>query len=209
LRVVGRDDHWSDETRNRAKHAQTILDSCTNYETLADATSDCSVVAGTSGKREIGDKISFRHFILPEELPRRLDGVSGKVAFIFGPEDIGLTNDQLHECDILVTIPSWEGYPILNLSHAVSIVCYVWFVTSAKHEFRESEGMRLLDPQLRDRLRSEINRLSDSIPTKEHKREGIEETLLRVVMRGLPKDDEIHRILSVISEAADAFESTK
>ena len=25
-------------------------------------------------------------------------------------------------------------------------------------------------------------------------------------MRGLPKDDEIHRILSVISEAADAFE---
>ena len=95
LRVVGRDDHWSDEARNRAKHAQTILDSCTNYETLADATSDCSVVAGTSGKREIGDKISFRHFILPEELPRRLDGVSGKVAFIFGPEDIGLTNDPV------------------------------------------------------------------------------------------------------------------
>jgi TrmH family RNA methyltransferase len=209
LRIVGRDGEWSDETRNRAKHAQGILDSCSTFESIADATDDCSMVVGTSGKREIGDKISFRHFVLPEELPRRLVGVSGKVAFIFGPEDIGLTNEQLHECDILVTIPTWEGYPILNLSHAVSIVCYAWFVTSTKHEFREAETMRLLDPDLRDRLRSEISRLTESMPTKEHKREGIEETLLRVVMRGLPKDDEIHRILSVISEAADAFESAK
>ena len=71
---------------------------------------------------------------------------------------------------------------------------------------RESEEKRLLDPELRYRLRAEINRLSDSMPTKDHKRVGIEETLLRVIMRGLPKDDEIHRILSVISEAADAFE---
>jgi len=41
---------------------------------------------------------------------------------------------------------------------------------------------------------------------KEHKRKGIEETLVRVIMRGLPKDDEIHRLLGVITEAADAFE---
>jgi len=209
LRIVGRHGEWSEETRNRAKHAQDILDSCSIFECIADATDDCSLVAGTSGKREIGDKISFRHFILPEELPRRLAGVSGKVALIFGPEDIGLTNEQLHECDILVTIPSWEGYPILNLSHAVSIICYAWFTTSAKQELREAESMRLLDPNLRNRLRSEISRLSDSMPTKEHKRDGIEETMLRVVMRGLPKDDEIHRILSVISEAANAFESEK
>ena len=44
------------------------------------------------------------------------------------------------------------------------------------------------------------------MPTKEHRREGIEETLIRVVMRGLPKDDEIHRLLGVITAAADAFE---
>ena len=44
------------------------------------------------------------------------------------------------------------------------------------------------------------------MPTKEHKRAGIEETLNRVIMRGLPKDDEIHRIISVITEVADSFE---
>ena len=44
------------------------------------------------------------------------------------------------------------------------------------------------------------------MPAKEHRRKGIEETLARVILRGLPKDDEIHRLLGVISEAADSFE---
>ena len=47
------------------------------------------------------------------------------------------------------------------------------------------------------------------MPTKEHKRKGIEETLFRVIMRGLPKDDEMHRLLGVISDAANSFENMK
>ena len=39
----------------------------------------------------------------------------------------------------------------------------------------------------------------ESLPTKDHKRAGIEDTLNRVIMRGLPKDDEIHRIIGVIN----------
>ena len=67
-------------------------------------------------------------------------------------------------------------------------------------------GGRLLDPNLRDKLRIEVRRLVEAMPTKDHKRKGIEETLLRVILRGLPKDDEIHRIIGVISESADSFE---
>jgi len=66
-----------------------------------------------------------------------------------------------------------------------------------------------LDPALRDRFREEAIRLSNIIPTREHKRKGIEETLIRVIMRGLPKDDEIHRLIGIISEAADSFENTE
>ena len=45
-----------------------------------------------------------------------------------------------------------------------------------------------------------------SMPTKNHRRRGIEDTLFRVILRGLPKEDEIHRLLAVVTEAADAFE---
>lgn len=204
LRIVGRAGEWSQDARNRAKNAQVVLDECAHFETLEEAVADCSIVVGTSGKREDGDKTSMRHFLLPDELPDRLSGVDGRVAFVFGPEGKGLMNEQLVQCDLLVTIPTWEGYPILNLSHAVAIICYSWRVYFSSNAPSGSGG-RLLDPNLRRQLRSEISDLVRVLPTKEHKRQGIEETLNRVIMRGLPKDDEIHRIIGVISMSKKSF----
>ena len=208
LRIVGRTPDWSDEVRNRAKNAQSVLDSAQCADTLQDAVSDCSVVVGTSGKREEGDRTAMRHFLLPDELPSRLSNVGGRVALVFGPEGRGLLNEELSECDLLVTIPTWEGYPILNLSHAVTVICCSWFLSSDRNTPFGAED-RLLDPVLRLRLREEITRMTQNIPAKEHRRKGIEETLVRVIMRGLPKDDEIHRLLGVISQAADSFENQK
>ena len=207
LRIIGRSAEWSEEARKRAKNAQSVLDGAQCHEKLEDAVTDCSTVVGTSGKREDGDKTTLRHFLLPDELPSRLSGVQGRVALVFGPEGKGLLNEELSECDLLVTIPTWEGYPILNLSHAVSVVCFSWFFFS-DDGIPSGAGERLLDPELRARMREEIARLSRNIPTKEHRRKGIEETLVRVIMRGLPKDAEIHRLLGVLSQAADAFEDS-
>ncbi|MEC7756689.1 MAG: hypothetical protein VX621_02600, partial [Candidatus Thermoplasmatota archaeon] len=86
------------------------------------------------------------------------------------------------------------------------IICYSWYVNTESSD-PSGTGGRLLDPELRSRLRVEVGRLVKSMPTKEHKRKGIEETLLRVIMRGLPKNDEIHRIMGVLSKAANSFES--
>mgnify|MGYP001295478853 CR=1 FL=1 len=208
LRIIGRERPWSEEVRNRAKSAQIVLEEATLHTSFNEAVADCSVVVGTSGKREGGSKTELRHFIMPEDLPRRLVGIEGTVAMVFGPEGKGLVNEQLRECDLLVTIPSWEGYPILNLSHAVAILCFAWFGNSIEDDEREADE-RLISPELRRRFRSEVRRLVASMPTRDHRRRGIEETLLRVIMRGLPKGSEIHRLLSVVSEAADAFERGK
>ena len=208
LRVVGRATNWSEETRKRAKNAQYVLNNASGFDSLEAATSDCSLVVGTSGKREHGDKTAMRHFLLPEELPERLSGIQGKSALVFGPEGKGLMNDQLRLCDLLVTIPTWEGYPILNLSHAVTVLCFSWFNGVSDSTIPGTEG-RILDPELRRILREEVTRLVQLIPTKDHKRQGMDETLVRVIMRGLPKDDEIHRILGILSAAADSFEESE
>ena len=44
LRIVGRTIEWSEETRKRAKNAQYVLENARDFETLQDATFDCSLV---------------------------------------------------------------------------------------------------------------------------------------------------------------------
>ena len=205
LRIVGRNPSWSDEVRNRAKHAQSVLDNAKFFDDIESAVSDTSLVVGTSGKREMGSKISFRHFLEPEDIPQMLKDLEGKISIVFGPEGKGLLNSELRICDLLITIPTWPGYPIMNLSHAVTIICYAWY-KSRGSETQPSSDSNLLSPELKNVLRREINKLSESIPTIDFRRSGIEETLHRVIMRGLPKDDEIHRLLGVFHTTNIAFE---
>jgi tRNA/rRNA methyltransferase len=88
----------------------------------------------------------------PREVASTLVGLSqkNKVAVLFGPEDIGLTNDELKHCQALITIPTSDKLRSLNLSHAVMIVCYEIFLasTAVPERFRprlapsaELEGM--------------------------------------------------------------------
>ena len=160
LRHVG---EFSDETRNRAKHAQDVLDDCQIHHDWQSCFADINLVIGTSGKREVGEKVQFRHFLLPTELGERLSEIQGKVAIVFGPEGMGLTQEELRACDLLLTIPTWEGYPILNLSHTVAIVCYEWFQTLLPKVGHDSalpktvHTERLLDPK----LKREIRRLAE------------------------------------------------
>jgi tRNA/rRNA methyltransferase len=52
-----------------------------------------------------------------------------KVGILFGPEDCGLSNQQLRFCQKIVTIHT-ASFSSLNLSHAVIIVCYELFMHS-------------------------------------------------------------------------------
>lgn len=51
------------------------------------------------------------------------------LAVLFGPEDFGLSNDDLKHCQGYIRIPT-AAYASLNLAQAVQLVAYEWFVTS-------------------------------------------------------------------------------
>ena len=48
------------------------------------------------------------------------------VAILFGPEDRGLSNEQLRYCHTIATIPT-AFFSSLNLAQAVMIICYELF----------------------------------------------------------------------------------
>jgi TrmH family RNA methyltransferase len=50
--------------------------------------------------------------------------VGAPVAFVFGNEAAGLTNEELFACQYLVHIPAHPESSSLNLAQAVQVVCY-------------------------------------------------------------------------------------
>jgi tRNA/rRNA methyltransferase len=70
------------------------------------------------------DRNVLRTTISPQELRKKLAGVKGKIALMFGRESSGLSNDELELADLLVCIPANPEYSVFNISHAVAIVLY-------------------------------------------------------------------------------------
>jgi tRNA/rRNA methyltransferase len=64
----------------------------------------------------------------PSKLAQKLVPISieNRIAILFGPEDRGLSNEDIRNCHGLVNIPAAE-FSSLNLAQAVMIICYEIF----------------------------------------------------------------------------------
>ena len=114
----------------RAVHAFDIYQNAQFFPTLKEALAGTAISVGTS--RRTGKKRKYRTF-LPEEMCDSICQMTeGDVAIVFGNEEHGLTDDELAECNAVVSIPTSDEFPSLNLSHAVQIMCYQLFRSSAK-----------------------------------------------------------------------------
>lgn len=117
------------EARKMATHfAAPLLDRLEYFSDLKEALADFHWIVGTTSK--LGK--ARRPAITPRQAAEEIVALSqeNKVALLFGPEDDGLTNEDLRLCHSLVTIPASRQFSSLNLSHAVMIVCYEIFVAS-------------------------------------------------------------------------------
>ncbi|MGD9731185.1 MAG: RNA methyltransferase [Desulfamplus sp.] len=115
-------DYKSEQARKMALSAQNMLISTPIFNTLADALADCHVAFGTT--RRFG---KYRQqFLTPEPAGELIADFYNSVrcAVVFGREDNGLNADELALCQYFVTIPTDDGFPSMNLSHAVGILLY-------------------------------------------------------------------------------------
>jgi len=115
-----------------AAHAKDTLAGARLVPELAAALSGCVKVFGTTA-RHLGYRRPARP---PRSLARGILDCArkGEVAIVFGPEDRGLSTEELTYCHELIRIPSSRAYPSLNLSHAVMICCYELFLAAARDE---------------------------------------------------------------------------
>jgi tRNA/rRNA methyltransferase len=62
----------------------------------------------------------------PRELFATLAPSSHRVAFVFGSERFGLSNEDVYACHACLTIPTDPAYGSLNLAQAVQLIAYDW-----------------------------------------------------------------------------------
>ena len=123
----------STEARRYAMHARDVLDNVKIVESLELTISNFDFLVGTTAITG-GDHNLLRMPITPEQLIENITEVSGNIAFLFGREADGLTNEELEYCDVVVNIPANPEYPSLNISHAAAIIFYFLFKATKDHE---------------------------------------------------------------------------
>ncbi|MHB8707472.1 MAG: RNA methyltransferase [Desulfuromonadales bacterium] len=123
LRLVApQTDHNQDEARKMAVKATPILEQATVYDDLESALANCHFALGTT--RRFG---KYRENLLhPDEAAQTLLPLlaKGRVALVFGREDRGLKTEELDLCQRLITIPTSDQLPSMNLAQSVAVCLY-------------------------------------------------------------------------------------
>jgi tRNA/rRNA methyltransferase len=112
----------SPEAQAMASGATDVLGSARIVPTLAEALADATYACATA--------MTPRDFGPPTHAPRpHLSGLAStphRVAFVFGSERYGMSNDDVYRCHACLSIPTAPDYGSLNLAQAIQLVAYEW-----------------------------------------------------------------------------------
>jgi tRNA/rRNA methyltransferase len=134
-------DIFEKDAIDRAKHGKYVLDKSKqiSFEEL----DKFDLVIGTTAK--LGNRYNIKRLpISSKELIKKIPK-KAKVALLFGNEGEGLTNEQIKKCDFIVNIPANKKYPVLNLSHSVTILLYELFDSKPDFESIDKNQKDLLN----------------------------------------------------------------
>lgn len=130
LRLVAPEEYDTHRIEGIAHKSGRLLKRVRLFDGLNDALADCVHVAGMSARERAAKRTVQRPRDAAAELLARAD--AGTVALVLGPEDRGLTNEELDRCHQVVTIPTAPDHPSLNLAQAFTLMAYELFVRTGE-----------------------------------------------------------------------------
>jgi len=198
LRLVAPEKFPAPEAQWMATHAQDVLQGAKIHAGLAEAIADCVAAFALSARpREWSTQVLDARAAAAQAAQ-----AGGPVAFVFGNEQAGLTNDEMLACQYLVHIPTDADFSSLNLAQAVQVVAYELLMTSspAIEKFRKEkaatvqdlEGLyshleqaaiesKFFDPASGSRLPTRLRRLFSRVPDLEREEVNILRGLLNAL----------------------------
>ncbi|MBN1180915.1 MAG: tRNA/rRNA methyltransferase [Bacteroidales bacterium] len=159
LRLVNPQDHMQEKARRLAHGSVEVLENARVFASLEEATKDIDFLVATSAKnRSINTQVYPVH-LLKKIFKKKKNSVSS-VAFVFGREESGLTNEEISLCDMVSYVPMQTQYPSLNLSQAVMIYAHQLFINELSIETgKEQNGEEKSYKELKQKVITILNDL--------------------------------------------------
>jgi tRNA (cytidine32/uridine32-2'-O)-methyltransferase len=112
-----------EDAYRRSAGAEDLLGDAPVFATLAEAVADCTLVLGCTARSR---RVQLEELLPADAGKRAIDKAlaDSEVAFVFGRERTGLTNEELQLCHVAVHIPSDPEFSSLNLAAAVQVLSY-------------------------------------------------------------------------------------
>ncbi len=185
----------TNEAYYQATHGKYIVENAKIYPTLDDFYQSQRIDFKVASTGMAGGSYNLSRIPLrPEQLGESMN-VSNKIAILFGREGDGLTNKEIEDCDICVSIPTDPTYPIMNISHAAAIIFYELFKN--KHDFGV-EGISESSDLEKDYLIKDMNSLIDSLDIPEHKKKNGKKTFRNIISRAFITGRESHTMKGIL-----------
>lgn len=127
----------SDEALKMAAGAKDAVERAIVVDSVYEAVKDCSLVIATTARIRGNDLPELS----PDKMANALNTVAKKapVALIFGPERMGLFNEDLTFAKYRVTIPANPDYSSLNIAAAVQTLSYEIYKHSLSEQIEKTE----------------------------------------------------------------------
>jgi tRNA/rRNA methyltransferase len=191
-----------DEALALASGAGDVLAAARVVPTLAEALDGISWACATAmTPRDFGPPT-----LAPREHFAALAAGQQRVAFVFGPERTGLSNEDVYRCHACISVPTNPAYGSLNLAQAVQLIAYDWRMALGGYGVQP----RTTDPRLADgaaiagllahwqQTLEQIGFLDPAAPKKLMPR------LNQLLNRARPSAEDVHILRGIARAAAKA-----
>jgi TrmH family RNA methyltransferase len=182
------------DARQRAVHAQRVLDEARTFATFADAAREVDLTVAFAARAFPGDRSHLRNPVSLVDLAPLVAPVAGRVGLVFGREDDGLSNEDVLACDLVCTIPTSPMYRSMNLSHAVTVALYE--LARGAHPVRREPPASTREKEILFRA---FDHVLSTVYLPEHRVEPTRTMFRRLVGRAALTRWEYHRMMGAIA----------
>lgn len=185
----------TNEAFYQATHGKYIVENAKIYPSLDDFYQSQRIDFKVATTGMAGGSYNLSRIpIKPEELGKSMN-VSNKIAILFGREGDGLSNKEIGDCDICVSIPTDPTYPIMNISHAAAIIFYELFKN--RHDY-SVEGLQESTALEKEYLLNDMNDLINSLDIPDHKKKNGLKAFKNIINRAFITGREAHTLKGIL-----------